>query len=137
MTLAILSLTAPSDLFADPRVVTASQVNGTWSSGTGTFKVWALGQQRLKVEFLGFYEFASSMGPTANTGEGSGIAHIEGDTALFKPDEASGEDCAITMRFADKKLLVTQQGICGFGMNVSAEGTYRKKSKAKPKFGAN
>jgi hypothetical protein len=66
--------------------VTATQVNGTWSSKTGTFKVWALGKQRLQVEFSGVYEFKSSAGPTANTGEGSGIAFIEGDTPTFKPE---------------------------------------------------
>jgi hypothetical protein len=66
--------------------VTAAQVNGTWSSKTGTFKVWALGKQRLQVEFSGVYEFKSSAGPTANTGEGSGIAFIEGDTPTFKPE---------------------------------------------------
>ena len=32
------------------------------------------------------------------------------------------------------KLIVTQTGICGFGHNVSAEGTYKKVSFKKPKF---
>ena len=40
----------------------------------------------------------------------------------------------ITLRFADDKLIVTQTGICGFGHNVSAEGTYKKISSKKPKF---
>jgi hypothetical protein len=114
--------------------VTATQVNGTWSSKTGTFKVWALGKQRLQVEFSGVYEFKSSAGPTANTGGGSGIAFIEGDTATFKPKE-SDEDCKITMKFREGKLIVEQEGGCGFGQNVTADGTYKKVSSEKPKFG--
>ena len=114
--------------------VTAAQVNGIWSSKTGTFKVWALGKQRLQVEFSGVYEFKSSAGPTANTGEGSGVAFIEGDTATFKP-EGSYEECKITMKFRGGKLIVEQEGECGFGQNVTANGTYKKVSSEKPKFG--
>ena len=66
-------------------------------------------------------------GPTANMGEGSGIATIEGDTATFKPDGAEDE-CKITMKFTGGRLVVTQEGICGFGHNVTADGTYRRVS---------
>jgi hypothetical protein len=114
-------------------VVTAAQVNGTWRSKYGTFKVWALGNQKLRVEFSGSYEYQSPQGPMANTGEGSGIALIEGETAIFKPEGAEDE-CKITMKFTGGKLVVSQQGICGFGHNVSAAGTYRKVSSRKPKF---
>ena len=62
-----------------------------------------------------------------NTGEGEGIAFIEGDTAIFKPDGAE-EECRITMKFTGGKLVVTQEGLCGFGHNVTAAGTYRKVS---------
>ena len=69
----------------------------------------------------------------ANEGEGSGIAKIEGDTAIFKPDGAEDE-CKITLKFTGEKLVVAQNGICGFGFNVTAEGTYKKVSSKKPKF---
>src|SRR5262245_18940452 len=108
-------------------VVTASQVNGTWKSKHGEFKVRALGNQKLRVEFSGSYEYVSQAGPTVNTGEGKGIAFIEGNTAIFKPDGAE-EECRITMKFTDGKLVVTQEGVCGFGLNVTAAGTYRKVS---------
>jgi hypothetical protein len=61
----------------------------------------------------------------ANEGEGNGIATIEGDTAIFKPDGAE-EECRITLKFTGSKLVVTQTGICGFGHNVSAEGNLQK-----------
>ena len=66
-------------------------------------------------------------------GAGSGIARIEGDTAIFKPEGAKDE-CKISLSFQSGKLIVSQTGICGCGFNVSAEGTYRKVSSIKPKF---
>ena len=114
-------------------IVTAAQVDGTWRSKHGEFKIWALGKRRLRVEFSGTYEYGSPYGPMANTGEGTGIAVIDGDTAAFKPDGADDE-CRIVLKFAEDSLIVDQDGICGFGHNVSATGTYRKVSGRKPKF---
>jgi hypothetical protein len=113
--------------------VTAAQVNGTWRFGKNEFKIWALGQQRLQIEFSGVFEYKNADGPTANVGEGSGIASIEGETAIFKPEGAEDE-CKITLNFTKGKLIVTQNGICGFGFNVTAEGNYKKVSAKKPKF---
>lgn len=120
---------------ADARkIVTAAQVNGTWRANGNEFKVWALGKQRLQVEFFGTYEYETAYGPSANIGEGSGIAFIEGDTAIFRPDGAEDE-CQIAMRFTGGKLVVEQEGVCLFGQNVTAAGTYRKVSSKKPRFG--
>jgi hypothetical protein len=115
--------------------VTAAQVNGTWKTKHAEFKIWALGHQQLEVEFSGVYEYNTPQGPSANEGEGSGIATIEGDTATFKPEGAE-EECRITLKFAGNKLVVTQTGICGFGHNVTAAGTYKKVSARKPRFGS-
>jgi hypothetical protein len=113
--------------------VTAAQVNGTWKTKYAEFKIWALGQQRVQIEFSGVYEYKTPQGPTANEGEGRGVATIEGDTAIFKPEGAE-EECRITLKFSSGKLVVTQTGICGFGHNVTAAGTYKKVSPKKPKF---
>ena len=126
----IVAASAESD-----KSVTAAEVNGTWKTKGGEFKIWALGQQRLQVEFSGVYEYKTPQGPSANSGEGSGIATIEGDTAIFKPEGAE-EECQITLKFTGGKLVVTQTSICGFGHNVSAAGTYKKVSAKKPKFGS-
>ena len=122
----VLRVSAQSD-------VTAAQVNGRWETKGGEFKIWALGQQKLQIEFSGSYEYKSPAGSMANTGEGSGIARIEGDTAIFKPEGAEDE-CKITLKVTRGKLVVTQTGVCGFGNNVTAEGTYKKVSAKKPKF---
>src|SRR6267143_5439926 len=58
----IVTMQAGSD-----KSVTAAQVNGTWQSKHGEFKIWVLGQQRLQVEFSGVYEYKTQQGPTANT----------------------------------------------------------------------
>ena len=134
LTLLCLGAAFPLPVGADTdKSVTAAQVNGTWKTKGGEFKIWALGKQRLQVEFSGVYEYKTPQGPMANEGEGSGIATIEGDTAIFKPEGAE-EECRITLKFTGGKLVVAQTGICGFGHNVSAEGTYRKVSSKKPKF---
>jgi hypothetical protein len=125
--IAILRINAGND-------VTAAQVNGTWKYRDNEFKIWALGQQKLQIEFSGVYEYKTGDGErTANTGEGSGTAKIEGATAVFKPEGAEDE-CKITLKFSGGKLIVTQDGICGFGFNVRADGTYKKISSKKPKF---
>ena len=129
-----LAATSIVTVWADgDKSVTAAQVNGTWKTKYGEFKIWALGQQRLQIEFSGVYEYKTPQGPNANEGQGRGIATIEGDTAVFKPEGAE-EECRITLKFTGSKLVVTQTGICGFGHNVSAEGTYKKVSAKKPKF---
>ena len=79
------------------------------------------------MEFSGVYEYKTPQGPTANEGVGNGVATIEGDTAIFKPEGAE-EECQIRLKFTGGKLVVTQTGICGFDHNVSAEGTYKKAS---------
>lgn len=130
---------ATANVWAAPqKIVTAAQVNGTWRTKSGEFKVWALGKQRLKVEFIGTYEYKYNGELMANTGSGAGIAMIEGDTAIFKPEGLDADDdCKITMKFTGGKLVVDQEGGCGFGAHVVANGTYRKVSAAKPKFNSN
>src|SRR5262245_37463256 len=128
------ALTATSHADSD-KSVTAAQVNGTWKTKSGEFKILSVGKRRLQVEFYGIYEYKSPHGPLAHTGEGSGIATIEGDTAIFKPEGAE-EECQITLKFNGGKLIVTQAGMCGFGHNVSAESTYKKVSSKKPIFGS-
>jgi hypothetical protein len=53
-----LWLTAASMVTAqaeNEKSVTAAQVNGTWKTKYGEFKIWALGKQRLQIDFSGVY----------------------------------------------------------------------------------
>ncbi len=131
------AIVLPEMAIAQPSFVTAKQVNGTWKSKLGTFKIWALGQQKLQVEFSGTYVYKMANGQSmVNMGVGSGIARIERSTAKFKPEGAE-DNCAITMNFVGSQLQVQQVSNCGFGLNVSAAGNYRKISGAKPQFDSN
>ncbi len=113
--------------------VSAAQVNGTWKCDKNTFKILALGKGRLRVAFLGIAEYKSSYGLTANTGEGEGLADIIGDTAVFQPTGAE-KDGKITLKFGGGRLIIVQEGTCGFGHRVWAAGTYKKTSSRKPNF---
>src|SRR6185369_6044201 len=127
------------NVLQQPKIVTAAQVNGTWesrsgNSRSGTIRILAQGKQRLKVEFVGLYSYRLPDGSkNVNTGEGQSIAIIEGTQATFKPDEAEAE-CLITMKFIKSALQVEQKGSCGFGLNVTLAGSYRRVSSRRPKF---
>src|SRR5262249_6408224 len=119
------------------KIVTAGQVNGTWrensSSAKGVtteFWIWALGHQKLKVEFLG-NNAAKGFSNTA-----VGTATIDGIEAIFKPDDQTSESdpCIMILQFTAGKLIVTQKGECGWGAGIGADGTYRKITSLKPKF---
>ena len=132
--------------FAQKRTaVSGAEVTGTFRNKAGSeFQIQALGQGKLKIEFEGIYPYKLADGEqTANTGEASGEADIAGDTATFIPDysKESKSSCTITLRFTKPgTLVVTQEEAeigCGFGHNVTADGTYRKISSKKPKFEEN
>lgn len=125
--------------------VSAAEVNGTFRDYFGgkfkgsynEIKILALGKGKLRVAFGLTYPFIDGTGAmSANVGEADGTATIEGDTAVFSPDE-NGQ-CKITIKFVKRGIIeVTQSGVdseCGFGFNVNSNGTYNKSSGAKPKF---
>lgn len=144
-------LGASSEIFAQRKAVSGTEVTGTFRSYfKGKFRgnyneilIQALGGNKLEVEMALTYPFKALDGElSANTGEASGKAVIKGDTAVFVPDysTANNGSCKITLKFSKPGTLIvtTENNIdCGFGLNVSADGTYKKRSGAKPKFGAN
>ena len=113
------------------QIVTAAQANGVYRFYKSEFRVLALGQNKLKVQFDGIYPTPKSF----NMGYAMGEAIIDGNIATFKPPDT--ERCEITIVFLPGKLKVTQDGSdadCGFGHNVNATGTYKKIKSGKPKF---
>lgn len=137
---------ASSGNFAQRKAVSGAEVTGTFRYYfTGKFKdsyneilIQALGGNRLKIEMSLVYPYESSAGLMVNLGSASGEALIQGDTAVFAPED--GASCKITLKFSKPGTLIitTENGVeCGFGHNVSADGTYKKTSGAKPKFGVN
>lgn len=134
----LLSLVLSCSAFPQGRIVTAAEANGTYRSGRNEIKILALGQNKLRIQMHLAYEYKSPSGPTAHVGEALGEATIENDTAIFHPPGT--QDCTITIKFQPgNKLKVTENETinCGFGQNVSSEGTYRKIRAGKPKFDVN
>ncbi len=127
--------------------VSATEVNGTFRDYFGgkykgnfnEIKILALGGGKLRVAFDLVYPYTMASGELmANTGTAEGTATIEGDTATFSPPDTTG--CVITIKFVKRGTIeVSQEGVsdCGFGFNVSSQGTYRKTGNAKPKFDVN
>ena len=118
-----------------PRIVTAPQANGTYRYRQSEIKILALGNNKLRIQMDLIFAYKSPAGPTANTGEASGEATIENDTAIFYPSD--DHKCKITIKFlAGNKIKVSEEDTiyCGFGMNVTSAGTYTKIKAGKPKF---
>lgn len=118
-----------------PRIVTAAQANGTYRSGSNVIKILALGNNKLKIQMQLSYEYKTPSGPMANVGEAFGEGTIENDVATFQPPET--QDCTITIKFLPgNRIKVSEDRTinCGFGLNVSSAGTYRKIRTGKPKF---
>jgi hypothetical protein len=113
--------------------VTAAQINGTWATPAGEFKIWAIDHHRLRVAFFVAAEHKGEAGRMANAGDGHGIATIQGNIASFTPDAADA-DCRITLRFNRHHLVVTQTNKCDFGKYANVDGTYKKVSTSKPVF---
>jgi hypothetical protein len=126
----------PKDLTPPQKhmVVTAAQANGLYRYYQSEFRILALGDHKLKVQFDGIYMTRAN---SPNMGYAMGEAIIDGNIATFKPPDT--ERCEITLVFLPGKLKVIQGGSdadCGFGHNVNAAGTYRKIRGGKPKFEA-
>lgn len=128
--------------------VSAKEVNGTFQykfkgKFKGNFneiKILALGKGKLKISFNLVYPYLMQNGePMVNLGNVTGIADIEGDTAVYTAENEYGNgDCQITIKFTKPgEIKVTQDSSgssCGFGHNVGAGGTYKKISSMKPTF---
>ena len=125
--------------------VPAAEVNGTFRhSFTGKYKgssseikIWALGGGKLHIGMDLIYPYTMQNGELmANMGQLDGKASIDGDTAIYESTE-SGQ-CKITFKFVKPGTIKVSEeesgGGCGFGHNVTADGTYVKISSKRPKF---
>ncbi|WP_419420522.1 hypothetical protein ACNVED_04265 [Legionella sp. D16C41] len=140
-TLVTILMTFSVSGFAEPHRASVSkeEVNGTFAMPfpaphqdvANTLTIHALGGGKLKISFNLIYPYEVNGELQANTGELSGVATIEGDTAIYSSSEYG--TCKITITFVKPgQLTVNQEGAdfdCGFGHNVYANGTYFKKQK--------
>ncbi len=140
--LALLSLVGSPA--AAQQVDAAVRFNGTWEwrlgsmetdGVSGEFRIWALDERRLRVEFLGLFVTKTGIGRTANSGEASGVAVVQRGEATLRSDSLEGDcDFKLILRLRGDRMVVSQSGDPCFGFNVSAGGTYRHVSTARPTF---
>jgi hypothetical protein len=125
--------------------VSAAEVTGTFrknfagkfKTSSSDIKILALGGGKLRVAMDLIYPYTLRNGEMmANMGTLDDEATIDGDTAVFTSAEIG--KCTITIKFVRPGTIkVSQEGTdagCGFGHNVSADGTYKKVSSKRPKF---
>lgn len=135
-----------ADAQTSRKAVSAAEVNGTfrlnfagkYRGSYNEIKILALGKNRLRVSFDLVYPYTTGAGElSANVGTANDIAEISGDTAIFTTNEF-GSECKIIIKFLKPGTIRVSQdsteSACGFGNNVTANGTYKKFSGAKPKF---
>jgi hypothetical protein len=141
----ILTFIGVTSVFAQRKSVSGAEVTGTFRMNfTGKFKgnsneikISALGGGKLQISMDLVYPYTAGSGEmTANMGEADGTATINGDTAIFTPEGT--DTCKITIKFVKLGIIkVTEDGGdggCGFGHNVTSDGTYKKSSGKKPNF---
>jgi len=108
-----------------------ASLKGAGNSGvTGTYTMKG-GEVRVQQTKNGKIKFSVSATHQMNVGEVSGEAPLSGDAANYADQDS---DCALAFKFAGEKLVVSQDGSCGMGLNVSGAGTYKRTSTAAPKF---
>lgn len=145
LAIVFLSINVPKS-FAQRASVSGKEVTGTFRLAfTGKYKgsssdilIQALGGGKIKIGFDLIYPYTMSNGDLmANVGQLVVEAKIRGDKAVYSTNETDGK-CEITVHFVKPGVIeVTQEqegAACGFGMNVTAKGTYKKVSSAKPNF---
>ena len=96
---------------------------------TGTYKMES--GEMLVQQTDGRIKFSLNATYQTNVGEVSGEIPLIGDVANYVEKEL---DCILSFKFARSRLVVTQDGSCGMGHNVSGAGTYKRMSSAPPKF---
>lgn len=140
-----LFFASTENVAAQRKAVSGKEVTGTFRYAyTGKYKgsfseitIQALGGGKLKIGFDLVYPYTDGTGElNANVGQAVGTATIKGDTAIYETTENG--NCKIVIKFVSPGLIkVTElenRADCGFGFNVSANGTYKKFSSRKPKF---
>ena len=68
----------------------------------------------------------------AHIGEAEGEIVLRNNTAVYineKP-EFEMDECKLEFTFAPKEVRITQEGICGMGLNVTATGLYKSMTEA-------
>lgn len=106
----------------------ATEHDATPSYGNlaGTYISPNLGTLTIKQQPNGALEFSLEVvSEQGNTGEAAGVLISNGNSLNYKDTEM---DCLLTLSSNANSINITQEGSCGFGMNVVADGSYLKQA---------
>jgi hypothetical protein len=111
-------------------------VTGTyeWHRGTGAGCMLAVARQGR--DSIAFQLECNRGAPSYNSGFVDGVIPLRDGVAIFRTSEYRNL-CELRIRFRGRMATVTQTGEdvdCGFGAWVSADGTYRRISRARPRW---
>lgn len=92
----------------------------------GTYISPNLGTLSIKQHLNGVLEFSLEVvSEQGNTGEATGVLISNRNLLIYKDPEM---DCLLTLSPNANSVNITQEGSCGFGMNVLADGNYLKQA---------
>lgn len=127
--------TLPLAQTAKPVVVAAPTVASTdiehaatpsYSNPAGVYVSPNLGTLTIKQQPNGAMEFSLEVvSEQGNTGEATGVLISDGNLFTYKDTEM---DCLLTLSPTADSIKINQEGFCGFGMNVVADGNYLKQA---------
>ena len=111
---------AVASVAIEPETITASV------SPAGIYVSPNLGTLTIKQEPNGELKFSLEViSEQGNTGEATGVLISDGNLFTYKDTEM---DCLLTLSPTDNSIQISQEGFCGFGMNVLADGNYLKQA---------
>lgn len=110
---------------ASPNTSARTSPTGTYyvQDSSDELKIQKISEKQIKFKVSVIYKM--------NDGEESGEAVLNGDTAIYENRE---ENCQLSFKFVPSRVIVTQNGRCNMGFNVSASGTYILRNSNTPKF---
>jgi len=124
-----------ADSFAHQKARKPAQtisITGTYKYVLNSLDVLELPDQRVRINFSGFWPNDRKRVETRSVGNFDETVPLKGRTAVVKP-KYGDKDCEIRLAFKATAVFVAQEGYqCGFGFNVEADGTYRKVSSKPP-----
>ncbi|HEX3526921.1 MAG TPA: hypothetical protein VH988_07625 [Thermoanaerobaculia bacterium] len=111
-----------------PHPVPPQGLTGTWAlvrDPDSTIEIRESPPGKLLFAVSALWKGANWKESGPHTGEIGGTVDLHNGKAVFQDKEA---DCMLAMSFSGGKLKVEQEGGCGFGANVRADGIYKRAS---------
>ncbi len=116
----------PTSPAAPPSATNATEAGGDQAGLAGDYAAANHGSLKIRRQASGLFNFSlEAVGPNGNTGSAEGELTAASGSYSWRNAEF---DCLLTFLPSDKGILVAQKGGCGFGMGVSAEGSYRRQA---------